>query len=371
VGTAVGAIAVTGGFWLLRNAVESGSPFFPAGWLPIGARSDVGNPAPRSDFPIVHYLFDGDVWRDVILPDELKAFGVAGIVLLVGLVLASVVAARAVRRGERSARVVLWVAAASALLGLVYAITPNTASGFDGDPVLVFYSARYLVPAAIPAVAVLGWLATRVGRWGIVVDFLALAAVVDGLRRAFDLPVRDIAVGTVAVALLAAAAWGLLRLWRWPAPVRKRRIALAATASAVVVVVVAAGYALERSYSRDRLVGKDATIDYFLGAARDGDRVGITGQWSVVPPSPVHPMFGERFRNHVDYVGEWSHGVNKPYRGEAAFGEDVRRGRYDWLIVGRGAPPTSTTPAMSWAAASGYRLVAQTQRLALYRAALP
>jgi hypothetical protein len=366
VGMAAGAVALCGGFWLVRNAVESGSPFFPAGWLPIGARSDVGNPAPRSDFPIAHYLFDADVWRRVILPDELKAFGVGGVVLLAGLVVSAVLATTAVRRGERSARIVLWAIAASVLLAIVYAITPNTASGFEGEPVLVFYSARYVVPAAIPAVAVLGWLATRLGRWSPVVDLLAIAAVGDGLRRAFDLPASDVVVGALGVGLLAAVASGLARLWRAPAELRRGRVALVGAATAVLVL--AAGYKIERTYSKDRLVGKDATIDRFLATTRDGDRVGITGQWSVVPPSPVHPMFGERFHNHVDYVGEWSEGVNKPYRSQAAFTADLRKGRYDWLMVGRGIPPAGDPPAMSWAATAGYRLAAQTPRLALYRA---
>jgi hypothetical protein len=290
-------------------------------------------------------------------------------VLALGLLAAFVVAVRAVRRGEREAWLVVWAVAAALLLVLVYAITPNTASGFEGNPVLVFYSARYLVPAALPAVAALGWLATRLGRWGLGFDALALAAVGDGLRRSFDFPAGDLVLGIAGVALLAAAAVALARVLRGAEPPHHtRRVRLGGAAAALALLALLTGYAVERSYSRDRFVGRDATIDRFLAETRDGDRVGITGSWSVTPPSPVHAMFGDRLRNEVDYVGEFSEGVNKPYATAAPFRAALRRGRYDWLMIGRGVRPEPTTPAMTWAAAAGYRLVAQTPRLALYRA---
>jgi hypothetical protein len=364
VGFTVGAIAVAGGFWLVRNAVESGSPFFPAGWLPVGGRSDVGNPAPRTDFPIAHYLFSGRVWRDVILPDEMRAFGVAGILLLAGLLVAAAMAGAALRRREAAGRRVAWLVVVALALAAVYIITPNTASGFDGKPVLVYYSARYLVPAAIPAAACLAWAATRAGRFGIVVDLAAAVAVADGLRRAFALPAGAFAVGALAVALAGAVVWAFLRL-----AAAGRRRALAAMAVGLLVLAALGGYAVERRFFERRLRGEDATVDRFLATSRSGDRVGLAEQWSVLPPSPVLAMFGDRLKNSVAYVGEHSQGVNKPYRSRTAFAAALSRGRYDWLMVGRGVRPTAATPAMRWAGASGYQLVAQTTRLALYRRA--
>ncbi|HEY0633260.1 MAG TPA: hypothetical protein VGC98_14485 [Thermoleophilaceae bacterium] len=364
VGLTAGAVVLSGGFWLVRNAVESGSPFFPAGWLPVGARSDVGNPAPRTDFPIAHYLLSGNVWRHVILPDELRAFGVGGILLLAGLVAAAVMAVAALRRGEAAARRVAWVVLVAAALAVVYVVTPNTASGFDGKPVLVYYSARYLVPAAVPAAAALAWAATRAGRFGLAVDVLAVVAVADGLRRAFDLSVGALAVGVVAVAAGGAFVWAYLRL----ASAGRRR-ALTGMAVALTVLAAVGGYAVEHRFSGRRLRGQDAAVDRFLATTRGGDRVGLAEQWSVLPPSPVLAMFGDRLRNRVSYVGEHSEGVNKPYRTPGAFAAALRRGRYDWLMVGRGVRPTVATPAMRWAPASGYRLVTQTMRLALYRRA--
>ncbi|MEA2493957.1 MAG: hypothetical protein QOJ29_1868, partial [Thermoleophilaceae bacterium] len=272
-----GAVAVAGGFWLVRNAVESGSPFFPAGWLPIGARSDVGNPAPRSDFPILHYLFDGTLIRHVILPDELRAFGIGGALLLLGTLVAAALAARWARRGDRAAASVLGVVAAALVLALVYIVTPNTASGFEGHPVLVYYSARYLVPAAIPAAAALAWVATRAGRAGLVIDILAAAAIADGLRRAFDLPLGTIVVGALVIGALAALALGLARVAHaspgW----------LAASLATLMAFVVVGGYVVQHRYADHRLRGDDAAIDYFLDHAREGDGVGLAEQWSVLP----------------------------------------------------------------------------------------
>jgi hypothetical protein len=364
VGVAAGTTALAGGFWLVRNAVRSGSPFFPAGWLPLGARSDLGNPAQRTDFPIAHYLLDGRVLGNVILPDELRAFGAGGIFLLVAAVVSAILAGRAFRRREQAAPVVLWLLLVTSALAAVYVVTPNTASGLEGNPVLVYYSARYLVPAAIPAAAAVAWMASRAARAGAVLDLLAVAAVVDGLRRAFDLSAARLGVGVVAVAVLAAAAWALLRL---AAASRARVLALAA--AAVAVLVVAGGYAIQRRFADYRLRGQDAALDYFLVHARDGERVGLAEQWSVQSPAPVLAMFGDRLRNRVSYVGEHEQGVNKPYRDPARFAARLARDRYKWLMVGRGTRPPAVTPAMTWAAADGYQRVAQSDRLALYRRA--
>lgn len=361
VATVAGVTALGGGFWLLRNAVESGSPFFPAGWLPLAARSDVGNPAPRTDFPLAHYLFNGGVLRHVVLPDELKAFGVGGVVLLVGAVAAAVLAWRGARRGDRTSVVAAWVLVSVPVLAVLYVVTPNTASGFEGHPVLVFFSARYLVPAAIPAAAAIAWATSRGGRLAPVGDLAAAVAVADGLRRAFDLPAGRIAAGVLAVLVVGMAVAVVIRAARRHAP------ALAISTAAAMLLALVAGYGLQRRYADHRLRGQDAAVDYYLDHAHDGDRAALAEQWSVIPPGPVYALFGDRLRNDVRYAGLREDGVNKPYRDARAFGNAVRRGNYGWLMVGRGLRPNGTTPAMRWAPAAGFVPVATTPRLALYR----
>lgn len=357
------AVAGCGGFWLVRNVVKSGSPFFPAGWLPLGARSDVGNPAPRTDFPLAHYLFDGHLLRHVIVPDELRAFGAGGVLFLLGAVAAGGWAARCARRdpSDRGSRAVLWSVAVAAVLAALYVVTPNTASGYEGQPVLVYYSARYLVPAAIPAAAALAWLATRGGRAGLAIDLLAVVSIADGLRRAFDLTAGDMAVGALAVAALALLAWALVHAGH----ARRSRVAVSIAAMAAVVAV--AGYVVQHRYADHRLRGEDAAVDYFLEHSRDGQTVALAEQWSVLPPSPVFAMFGPRLRNAVHYVGEHEDGVNKPYRDRSRFAAALDHDRFAWLMVGRGVRGAATTPAMAWATGDGYVEVARSARLALFR----
>jgi hypothetical protein len=357
-GIVCGMVALAGGFWLVRNAVESGSPFFPGGWIPIGARADVGSPLPRADFPLVHYLFDGQVLRHIILPDELRAFGWGGLLLLVGVLAAGVLAVRTARRGEREAWPVAWAALAALVLFAVYWVTPNTASGFEGKPAVVYYNARYLVPAVVPAAAVLAWTAARLGRIGALIELLAAVAIADDLRRAFSIPAKDMVIGIVVVAVAAAALWVL---WRATGALR-----LAGLAAGVLLIAVG-GYALETRYFDHRLRGQDATIDRFIVDSRPGQRVALAEQWSVMQPSPVFPLFGDRMRNSVTYVGLHEEGARKPYRDPAQFEAAMRRGRYDWLMVGRGLRPGGVTPTMRWARAAGYAQVASSPRLALYR----
>lgn len=365
VGIAVGALVVSGGFWLVRNAVESGTPFFPAGWLPVGARSDVVRPGARTDFPLVHYLFDGRIWSDAILPDEWRAFGVVGAVLLAGVIASAVWSALLWRRGEGHLGLVAWLLAVVATLTVVYAITPNTASGYEGQPVLIYYSARYLVPAALPAAALCAWAATRAGSWGRLFDVAAAIAVADGLTRVFDLSTGQAVAGVTAVALVALAGLVAIRLARSGGPLRARR--LGALAGAVLVGACTVGYVLQERYFDGRLLGADPTIDYFIAHSTGGARVGLMESWSVKQPSPIHAMFGPRLDNRVGYVGDVVKGINTPFRSRARLASAVERGRYEWLEIGRGTTPPQTTQAMRWVTALGYTQVAASQRLVLFR----
>jgi hypothetical protein len=200
----------------------------------------------------------------------------------------------------------------------------------------------------------------------VVLDVLAVVAVLDGARRAFHIPIERVAVAGLAVVVLIAMCWALERFGRAHGVASARRWLLGGALAAVLLA--AGGYALERRYLRHRLAGEDAAVDFFIAHARDGDRVGLAEHWTVVPPSPVFAMFGPRLDNRVTYVGRRVDGVNRPQHDRAQFLAQSRREGYDWLMVGRGARPYARTPAMDWAVAGGYKLVADSPRLALYRA---
>ncbi len=55
------------------------------------------------------------------------------------------------------------------------------------------------------------------------------------------------------------------------------------------------------------------------------------------------------------------------FRTQAGFEREVRRRRYDWLVVGRGRPPKPSVNEERWAQAAGFRVEAQSDRLTLLR----
>ncbi|MBI5105470.1 MAG: phospholipid carrier-dependent glycosyltransferase, partial [Solirubrobacterales bacterium] len=129
-------VAAAGGIWLVRNWAVTGNPLFPVK-VPglFDAPPDVIRE--RFGFSVADYLGDPAAWREHLLPDWWTAFSLAGLALLPG-----VLAARG--RG-------LALAAAVPAIVLAYVITPYTALGERGDPLLIAQNARYVVPALLLA----------------------------------------------------------------------------------------------------------------------------------------------------------------------------------------------------------------------------
>ena len=79
-----GLIALAGGFWLLRNLVESGNPFFPVKVELLGVTVF---DAPRDTFreaigyPLTHYLTDWSIWREWIVPEYRDSVNLPGALL--------------------------------------------------------------------------------------------------------------------------------------------------------------------------------------------------------------------------------------------------------------------------------------------------
>jgi hypothetical protein len=96
--------------------------------------------------------------------------------------------------------------------------------------------------------------------------------------------------------------------------------------------------------------------------------VGLAGVWrdDGLPPPVV--AYGPRFRNHVEYVGWTEKSILRRYRSSAAFGRAVRKGDFDYLVVGRGRDPLAPGAREErYAEAAGYRLVEQSDFLSLYK----
>ncbi len=107
-----GVIALAGGFWLVRNWIESGNPLFPVEIELFGLTLFDAPPDPARDavgFALSHYLTDWSAWSDYLLPALASTLGFGAAVIGVGALAAGVTSLRkheatvtlARRRGRR------------------------------------------------------------------------------------------------------------------------------------------------------------------------------------------------------------------------------------------------------------------------------
>jgi hypothetical protein len=365
-----GIVALAGGFWLVRNLVESGNPVFPVELSALGVTLF---DAPRdlirecSGFTISDYVGDWDVWADHILPAYEETYALPGAVLGAGLIAAVALALR-----ERGA--LLAGAACVALLALGYAFTPYSAFGPEGEPLLVGANARYLLPALLVAAPLAAVALGRARRLRVPLELVALAAVAHGIERSFDVTLGVVAAVLTALALLAGLVWlGAMATAR----IGRRRPRLAARAAAVALLVaalVAVGHARQREFNDGRYESGDPAIAWIAQNAPEHQRIALAGVWSVEGRSPVWPAFGERLRNEVDYLGQFVDEQLREYSRRDRWAAALRRGRYDLLLVGRGGYARDYCPLPGqdsdddrWARAEGLEILARSDRLTLYR----
>jgi hypothetical protein len=412
-------VAVTGGIWLVRNWVESGNPAFPVEVRVLGA-TVFAAPHDRlreeAGFTISGYLGDWPVWREHLLPTYRDFLGAPALLLaaggLLGALLAAVaLAGRAARtrstpgdagaqqaaagvlglgadRGGPGAEApaaraggrdgaeaaVAGLGAAGVLLAVAYALTPYSAQGAAGLPVFAGPNTRYLVPALLALAPAAAWAAGRLaGRAPLaarLAEAAVLAAVLLGLREAFDAGTARVAAWAAVLALAAGAAVAAYAL-RGRLPKPRLRLLAACAAGLALAGAGAVGWREQRHFNEHRYRGVDATFDWLLAHAPSGRRVALAGDWSngVGPP---FPMFGPRLRNQVAYNGPWEQRMLQRHRGPRPFLRALRNGRYDLLVVGRGflarpgAPPAGDVPEERWARAGGLRQVARSDTLTLF-----
>lgn len=343
--------------WPIRNLVVSGDP--------LGAVAPA--PALGTGHTIAGYLFD-PLLSTAIVPGLWVAFAA------VGALLALVVPGSlwtALRHeppgGSRSA--VIALAAGAFALALIYLFVPYSDFGPAGEPVISVVPGRQLVPAAIVAAALLGWLVGRANQLGILIEALALVAVTQATLSVFGdvwlqppaLAVTALAVAIGAVALMLSAE--IRRGWARVDP----RVFTAAAAVFLLLGGAVGGRALQVVYDRGRFLGKDPVLDAVLSAPPLADRrVGLAGLWISGDISPIYPAFGRRLNDQVRFVGATRDGELLRPTSKPRFLELVEVGDYTSLIVGLGPIPDSTSPEANWLREAGWRESAVSPRFALF-----
>lgn len=364
-----GLVAFTGGFWLLRNLVESGNPVFPVKVSLLGItifdaprdriREQVG-------FAIADYLDQPAVLVEYVLPDLLDRVGATGLVLAAGLALAAGIAAVARRRGHRVHRAVPWAVVAAVFLALAYAVTPTTALGLEDRPAQSGANVRYLAPALVVCGPILAWALSRLPRGRVLAEVLLLVGIAHATwTSASELaPLRLLAAAAVVVLLasLATTAWQHRHALR--SLVRPR---VAAPAVLVLSLVVAgAGFVGQRAFNDGRYGDLDPALTWIPDHARGGQRIGLAGSWGTAL-SPVWPAFGPDIRNRVEYVGELQSGLLQAHPTRESFLAALEQGSYDLLLIGLDSELAGDPPAERWARSAGFEEVVTGERFTLYR----
>jgi hypothetical protein len=331
-GLAAALIAAAGGFWMVRNLVDAGNPMFPQPLGPFPAPPDPLRE--QGGFTLAHYAFDFDVWRTYLRPAFAETFGWTGAILAALAVLAATLKPAGPARA---------IAAGSLLLAALYVITPYSAFGPEGRPVLAAASTRYGLPALMGAAVLAAW-ATRNPRLRTALQVLLALAVLDGVRRAFDLGAAKVIGGCVAAAAIALLA----------ARIPRRALLAATVAAAAIALPMVAQRANRQGFGQF-----DPTLAWIEKNAPSGHRIGLAGVWSPDGVSPVLAAFGPRLGNEVAYVGPFREHMLRTHENAPAFAAGAKR--FDLLVVGL-TPPASE---LRWAQQAGFVSVARSSRLVL------
>ncbi len=374
----LGAILAGGGFWLLRNLIESGDPLYPKAisifgvQLFAGSRGDVVD---RLGYTIANYLGDPGILRRDVYPAFKVLVGFGGLVLLAGVVLAGALgytSRRHERRGGERADglagspvrpgTLLMLTAITIGICVVYAITPGSAYGPHGAPIYTFVDVRWVMPALVVAAALCASAATLTGRGGLVLELAALIGIADGIRRAPGLRPTP---ALIAIAVAATVAGVVVLTWRSAGARRRLRTApgAACVIAATLAIVLFAGFFDQRSYQRAGYGRYDPVFAWVEQHAPTGARIALTGN-ATSGLGDVLPLFGPRLGNVVVYVGDHvRHSVELP-SSERSFALELRRGRFGLLVIGLGDAGST----VAWAERAGYRPVVRSSNLELFAA---
>jgi hypothetical protein len=345
-GTWIGAVAVGGGYWYVRNLIASGNPF---PWQDIGPIPHAEALQGRDPHAIVDYATDTDIWGDFFTPaleerlgdlwPAYLALAVIGVLLVLW-------------RGGRLERMLGVVALLSAI---AYLIMPLGASGPEGMPVGFRLNIRYLAPGLILALTLLAippdfltgrrfWRLgslERLWRFGTLAIFVVLTLVSAGALEAID---TDRIPGTVALALAVVGLPVLLVfLSRW----RLGPVPLAGIGAAALIALAIFGRFAQEDYLDQRY--STAAPDYprnehpsielgqGLGAAYDWARgtqnveIALSGTLGALFQ---YGLWGLDSNNDVTYIGE--HGSRGSFREITECPEwiaVINNGDYDYVVT--------------------------------------
>ena len=350
------AMVAGGGFWYVRNVVVVGNPM-PASKFPFGY---LGLPTPHfSQFDqapqsVLHYATNGPVLRQFVddLGHSLGRFWLPLIVIaVVGLIVAMLPGRDRLQR--------LW--GASSLLGLlIYAATPTTAGGPEGNPLLFEVDVRYALPMLSVGFVLLGACLAGHRRLSVATEAVVGVMLAGTVAFRWHIPGAPTQRRTVTIAAalvltaIAAAIWwwrngGAARIMARGTTIRRTRRAGIVLGAATVVLIANAGGAFA-SYSEDHryagAMGTDPAQSVYVWFQHlPGDqRIATTGL------ALAYPLTGPRLTSRITYLGPDINGALDDYSSCRAWTAAVARTHANYVVTAPLLPGSSDEPAAStWA----------------------
>jgi hypothetical protein len=327
---------LTGGWWYLRAALDTGSPLGLAVHIgPIalpGPNSPLANAATQT---VISALGKPHAWGSRLAPGLNYALGPLWPALVVGAVV-GLVAAVLVRRGPVALRA---VAVAGIVAGLAYLVFPTGASEIEQQTQLFAVNLRYATPAiAIGLLLGVVLIAERAPQLLTAVALLLLVVLLATQleKQLWPLQTTRHAAFFVA-ALVIVGVIGAIR------QLRSGSTALRTCLTLGGVLCVLAGFVVSRHYFARR----------YLSSAGAATPLGQIYRWAqgisdtrlaLYGTVEQYPLYGARDTNRVDYLGQPApDGGYAPITTCNAWRTTLHHGGFQYLVL-TPAPTTAAPP---------------------------
>jgi len=324
---------IGGGYWYLRNLIDTGNPLPEVTKLgPLSLPHPERLQEGRPDHAIVHYATDTGIWRHYFAPGLHDAFGVLWPLVALGALAACLLAIFAGRD-----KLIRWLGGV-ALFGLVaYLFTPLGAAGAEGAPVGFAINVRFVIPALLAALVLLPlprFLDGDQRQWGLIAVLTVVYLVTDRPDHGLHDKARLFALALVVVFVAVPTL-----IWLARRDGLSGRLVAAALA-ALAVAVVALGYPTQRHYLNHRFANLTAATSIpgmhlddayrWARGVRDS-RIGLAG---TTAGFAGYGFYGPDLSNQVIYLGEpGPHGAFDAIPTCEGFRAAVNAAELDYLVT--------------------------------------